>query len=802
MTPVRLARTLLALVVVALAALAFTGGAPAAQAKGADSTDGSDGTDTTSAVTVSGTGRFSDVAVTVDQTEHLVNQVVHVSWAGAKQTSPKVGAFDRNYMQLMQCWGDGAAPKREDCQFGGFTGDSRGGEWVASRQVTYGANLVDPSEPIKRPEGTFKNLSVPFDSVKGDSTTDFPNPYFDQYSTNEETFARTGADGRGQDFFEVQTGQQAPGLGCGQRLPDGSPRACWLVVVPRDGTEVDGTVPDDRVRSSPLSTSNWDNAIAIRLHFAPIGVSCPIGADERRLLGQEEVAEAIVRWQPVLCQETGSIFGFSQISDDLSRQQAMQADPWLSFVTKPVEPDTIPDGRKLTYAPVALDGLGIGYNLDKDPDYGSPDSINSQAGQRIQNLRLNARLVAKLLTQSYRVASFLPSFPSSNAGDLGSDPEFRKLNPSLNGFDFSGVYQITVPEGLSDAYNELWRWIESDKDAKAFVNGKPDPWGGRVNPLYKGISLDNLDSFPRADLNCKDIAGGLQLPLCPLDKLAYAQDMHDGTRSAAHGDTLARNFWDIAAIPPQYKKQPPQLSGVRKVLTLTETATAARFSIPMALLQNAAGNFVAPTDASILRGLASMKPTVVDGVLRPDPAATGADVYPLPHLAYAVTAPALLDKGEAKDYASFLRYIVGKGQAPGISPGQLPAGYVPLTPSLVDQAEHAADLIAKRAGATPTPSPTDTATTPADTGSDVPVGTPTPASAPPAGDAPVAAPTGGPTAAAVAPQTQSVSFTTPSDASGALRFALVGALVLGLIAALVRPALFLVRRWRPVPPTP
>lgn len=790
MRRVRTTRLVAGAAVIGLGLLALGTGLQTAQAKGTDSSS----TDTSSAVTVSGTGRFSGVKVTVSQTTHLVNQVVHVTWSGATPTSPKVGSFDKNYMQIMQCWGDDTVPHREDCQYGAFDGDQRGGQWVPSRQVTYGSNLVDPHEPIKRPPGSVKNLSVPFDSVKGDSTTAFPNPYFDAYSTNEEPFGRTGSDGTGQDFFEVQTAQQAPGLGCGTRLSDGTGRACWLVVVPRDNTEVDGSKPDDRLQSSPLSESNWDNAIAVRLHFDPLGLSCPIGASERRLIGQEEVSEAVVRWQPVLCQATKSIFGFSQISDDLSRVQSQQPDPWLSFVSKPVNPEGISDGRSMTYAPVALDGIGIAFNMDKQPAYGATDDINEQAGERVTSLHLNARLVAKLLTQSYKIASYAPGFPKGNPGDLTRDPEFKALNPSLNPFYFNGIYQITVPEGLSDAYNELWKWVASDPDAKAFIDGKPDPWGTVVNPAYKGMNLD-LESFPRADLTCKDIGG--QSPLCPLDALAYAQDLHEATRGAARGDTLARNYWDPAANPAAYKKAPLQLSGQRQVLTLTDTATAARYSLPMASLKNASGNYVAPTEGSILRGLDAMKPSGVDGVLEPDPGAKGAGVYPLSHLTYALTAPSKLTAEEAKDYAAFLRYVAGAGQVPGIAPGQLPAGYVGLTPALIAQTERAATLIAARGGPSSSPSsaPTSSGSNSTPGGSNGGTTSPNaPSSAPAGGIAPPG--TQPPSSAGVAP-TQTVSFTTPKSATGAPRFVLLGALLLGLVAALVKPILVLVQRRRP-----
>ena len=44
------------------------------------------------------------------------------------------------------------------------------------------------------------------------------NPYFRYGTSNEVDFARTYADGTGQQLFQVQTGLEAPGLGCGQSL--------------------------------------------------------------------------------------------------------------------------------------------------------------------------------------------------------------------------------------------------------------------------------------------------------------------------------------------------------------------------------------------------------------------------------------------------------------------------------------------------------------------------------------------------------------------------------------------------------
>ena len=46
---------------------------------------------------------------------------------------------------------------------------------------------------------------------------------------------------------------------------------------------------------------------------------------------------------------------------------------------------------------------------------------------------------------------------------------------------------------------------------------------------------------------------------------------------------------------------------------------------------------------------------------------------------------------DRKAYADFIRYAAGPGQTPGLSAGELPPGYAPLTTKLRAQAEAAAD---------------------------------------------------------------------------------------------------------------
>lgn len=745
----------------------------------------------TTARTLSGSGRFADLEVTVSQTQSLRNQVIDISWTGFKQTTELTGNFSTNYLQIMQCWGGENAPRRETCQFGGLINDTRGGFSSASRQVSYGSTLVDPLETYVQEPGEFGAVRVPFEAVNGVVTTEVKNEFFDQYSTNEIPFGRSSANGSGTEYFEIQTAREAPGLGCGGETADG-PRSCWLVVVPRDDVEVNGKEAEDtderRLISSPLSQSNWDDALAFKLDFEPLGLSCPIGAAERRLLGNEDIVEAVTRWQPALCGATGSIFGYSQLGDSQARNQVVNGEsPWMSLVSEPVPAERNTTGRELTYAPVGISGIGIAFNIDRQPGFDAPESVQQRRGEKVTSLRLSPRLVAKLLTQSYNLAALSrPAAIAENPLSLTDDPELRTLNPEFADLQFLPIRQITNPLGLSDANQALWTWVGSDKDAAAFIAGKPDPWGMRINPFYQGMSTDR-DDFPRSDPGCRagpDPDG----PLCPLDALAYAADFHDAGRGAARGDNLERITWDQNP-PKQWKRNPPQLSGERGVLALVDTATAARYKLPMAALKNAAGSYLAPTRASMTAALGGLEETGVEGVRVPDPTYRNAKAYPLTSLTYAVTAPRNLEKAEAAAYAGFVRYATTKGQVPGIGPGQLPDGYVPLPASLKRQAAAAAAVIEAQGGPESSPEDGDGTSTDSGTGSVTEPGAPTgPIAAPPVGT--TLLPVGTPAPGAVEPLTSR----TPSAPAGGARFLLVAALVLGLSIGAVRPAAPLV--WR------
>jgi hypothetical protein len=234
------------------------------------------------------------------------------------------------------------------------------------------------------------------------------------------------------------------------------------------------------------------------------------------------------------------------------------------------------------------------------------------------------------------------------------------------------------------------------------------------------------------------------------------------------------------------------------LLALSDSATGARFGLRPASLLNAAGAFVAPTDAGLAAGAAAMVDSAIPGVRRVDFAKQPAEAYPLTQVTYAVTAPSALSQAEGRDYASFLRFAVGPGQSPGSKPGNLPAGYLPLPQPLADQAVAAALVVETSAGV-PVAPPTAAEAAPladesfepsaadegpafgSDFGADV-VGEPPFVDSATVGAQSEFTPT---SLAAASVQ----SSPTPGDPSGPARYGLLAAAALGGLAALAGPLL-------------
>lgn len=699
-----------------------------------------------SAVTLSGTGDFADLKVTVGQTKNLINQTVRVTWTGGIQTA---SLSDGNYLQIMQCWGDDpAGPDPTQCEFGAYLPNADINTQSRLQPLPLDPRLTIPTDP------SLQYLPFwPAGAAKPTAYTKDTNEYFDNQITNEVSQARTRPGGTGLIDFEMQTVRESAGLKCGDPT-GGSPRGCWLVVVPQ------GAHPQN-----PLSLASWAHRIQFPLNFLPVGQPCPLTAPERLIAGNEAVLDAISSWQPALCTNGGALYTYTQLTDNLSRSQVTQGtDPSLAIMADPVPPIQMAADRPLVYAPIAASGLTFAFSIVANANAPGPT-----AGLPFTSMKLNARLVAKMLTQSYRnsLASFGGALSDADAATIGStahaaelqsnpisltsDKEFLQLNPEFAA-GFAPEVDSLVQLNPADLTGELWAWVLSDPDAKAFIDGTPDPYGTVVNPANKNLTLP-LDTFQRGDDSCiavntaQDTSSTLLRAFCASDARLFANDMHDAARSASRGDPQALTpVWNAQVAPPAFTKKVREPLENHALIAVVDSATATRFDLPTASLLNAAGNYVNPDAAGLQAGLDAMKPrTDVPALLQADPTSKSPTAYPLTAVNYAAVSPQTLvgtdGMKEAADLAAFLKYAAGAGQTQGQLPGELPLGFLPLSQKLKAQTFAAATTVAAGAvTATPAPSPAPTsAPTPAPT--PVPAAAPAPAPAPPADTpAPVAGP--------------------------------------------------------------
>ncbi|HEX4705594.1 MAG TPA: hypothetical protein VH352_25960, partial [Pseudonocardiaceae bacterium] len=479
------------------------------------------------------------------------------------------------------------------------------------------------------------------------------------------------------------------------------------------------------------------------------------------------------------------------------------------FLSDPLAAGSLGPTKKPLYSPVALSGLAIAFNIESQYSFSAPANVRQRNGVRINSINLSPRLVAKLLTQSYR-DGVVPGATddAGNPADLTTDPDFLALNPKFKQLTFSsGIASMLVPESPSDATDELWAWVNADPDAHKFINGTPDPYGMKVNPNYANLQLPRPE-FPKDDPACQNFPAP-QTPLCTLDWFPYSATMHAGARAASRGDLLLRTTWNFGGNPATWGPTPAQPEGSRAVLALSDVATATRDGLPMASLCDDAGNnCVSPTSDSLLGGAASMVNSGVDGVVVPVPSDVKPGAYPLTTLTYAATVPSELSIGEAKDYAALLKYAVGPGQATGQQPGQLPLGYVPLPQAMQQQTVAAANTILAVANHVPSPSPSPIASggetiTVTVTGTRPTTGTggstptyagglnPPPVSSPSAHVSAPPAPsakifTASPPATATAAGSRG---RTPAQPLGAIRYVLLFALLFGGVAVAAGPGL-------------
>ncbi|HUC24079.1 MAG TPA: hypothetical protein VMA73_15325 [Streptosporangiaceae bacterium] len=521
-----------------------------------------------------------------------------------------------------------------------------------------------------------------------------------QYGPYNTVYATTSPNGTGTAYIQLLTAQEAPNLGCQEG------HACSLIIDPADGGNAgDGDCRDHSedeglfeyaVGSFSFSQEDgicsWRDRIIVPLHFSPTPTDCPVRNSQFSAIGSPMLVRAMTSWQTALCSAASPVvirYDGTQ-GEPLAREDFTSSPPTtdVAFTTLPVS-GTGGSTRPFTYAPVAITAESVAYYVD-----------DAKTGKQDSRLKLDPRLVLKLLTQSFNFANegcgngppkkgrTCDNGVDNDPTTIFSDPEFRKLNPHFPLVSDANAYEIpSVLSGESDMTEELTKWIATNKAAKAFADGSFDPWGSHINSWYLGMtlptnSLSSFDPFPPIQRQ--------YVPIFPLSAVAQDQVNNEspGTQwtPQANGSYAALN---------------PEVPGTRSLFAILDQPDAAAYLMPVAALENPAGNYVKPTAASMTAALGDMttaKNHITQQFNFSNTSKKFRDAYPLTMVIYAMVPTGGISKRAATKIAQWLDYVAGPGQVSGYGPGELPPGYLPLTAKMRAQTLKAASEVLNQTG--------------------------------------------------------------------------------------------------------
>lgn len=589
----------------------------------------------------------------------------------------------------------------------------------------------------------------------------------------------------------------------------------------------------------------WDNRLVVPLDFAPVAVRCPAGSAEVRLSGSQLMVGAMSSWQPDLCKNVKSTFSFSTTADSIARAGLIDSkgsSPQLIYTSFPVSSGELqsPDERELlakatiSYTPVGISAVSVAFiaefangreeSLALSPrimakllTQSYPFTVPANTSETVKNV---AHLSATAKTYNY----------------LAKDPDFRALNPNFAKFDQNNPSIVLPGPGGADAIRQVWRWITADKDAVDFLNGKPDPQGMTVNPYYlprgtpasaaspgstilsylndqkeyvdppvprdvgqtepgsstpQKLSESNLDYFPKDDESLVPLqlnaANGEVSRFDTIQFAPYSSDMLSGARQVFRGDTKSKTIWDAqklnaSNIPGDWVSSGIQLPGNKFMITITDSASAARYGLNSAALTTPNSGVTVKLDTdSMSAAMSALAPTSLDGVKQIDPAKVSAPGYPLTVVTYAGVNLTKTTPGSRTVFAAMLTQVTTAGQASGSGIGELPAGYLPLTSSLSESSASSIRAITTYTAPTPAKAPSAPSAGGAYATDDFPGG---------AGANGQSADTNSDPSVTAGADPQSDARTASSSTGALPSSALVIALIIGLAGALFAPVLF------------
>jgi hypothetical protein len=545
-----------------------------------------------------------------------------------------------------------------------------------------------------------------------------------KYGPSNDTWGTTTAQGTGYVQIQIETLLQNQGLGCdlthdcallilpveGGRLgdpyipklrnPDCSDHAYDHFGDPSLGLPAYGTAQATLEAPQGLfgDTCSWPYRIVVPLHFAAIAKNCGFSNAAFSVAGSPLMVRAMTSWQSGLCNGADpDPYSFDgTVEEPEARATFLTGEDDVALTT---DPATGPGKHPYTYAPVGISAASVAYWVDDD-----------KTGEPYTNLKLAPLLLTKMLTQSYEYGLSSPGYactpaelqtppataPGCDPGvlhdppNLFADPEFRQLNPGLHLNEVQPVTLgiPTVQQGNSDMTWEVTRWIAADQASASFLAGHVDQWGEHVNTFYLNVH------YPTQQFIAQDGTGPVAYTYQPVAPPArVATYMADNQPSG--------NDWVPYPCGNQtcYQTYSEEMPGQRQLFAILDEPDAAAFGMPTMKIENAAHDYVGPTDASMAAAVKNMIPNGSNGITKDyNEAAKDPAAYPLTMVVYAMVPTGGISRHKAAKIAQWLDYVAGAGQHTGMVPGELPPGYLPLTASMRAQTRKAAYEVLHQSG--------------------------------------------------------------------------------------------------------
>lgn len=368
------------------------------------------------------------------------------------------------------------------------------------------------------------------------------------------------------------------------------------------------------------------------------------------VIGSSSAKEAFGNWAPEICDRLDIVADYTDFGSKGGREAVTPADAAVIGLTSlPFDEEEVKaleaERRGIVLVPTVATSVACTY-WDTNP------ADPKLSGTRFPNLRISRRTLADLSGGSPRDGT---NFSPDLAADNADNPDFKVGAPFLN-------IEVWFRSGYSAVAHQLTDWFAQDEQAETdFLKG-----------AFLGYEL------PFEDIGTPDGSA----PSLINDYTTMKSRMLGALQNLGIG------CMDNATARTDAKPE-----------------TEAIEALNVALLDNAAGEFVAPTTEAVTAAIEGMKANA-DGTFTPDWELDDPEAYPLPLVVYAAMPTCGIDADTRADMDAVMTYAIGEGQK------DLPAGNVAMPKNVADVAARQLGswrtLTAKVGPCTPVPTTTTT----------------------------------------------------------------------------------------------